>query len=210
MTLGQKIKTARLERGMTQKELVGDYITRNMLSKIEHDSAMPSVRTLEYLARALDLPTSDFLDGSLLSDGSAADGLDEARAAFRTGQWLDCLSLLNAAPTAASTDEGYLLQARAGASAARAALERGDFVSARELSETAQYYNQEGMYFDQTLGLELSLVLGRALISLGETGYEMQRTAFLEDFAQMEESFRDLSGREGTSQESRASTNRPT
>ena len=61
MTLGQKIKAARLERGMTQKELVGDYITRNMLSKIENDSATPSVRTLEYLARALDLPTSYFL-----------------------------------------------------------------------------------------------------------------------------------------------------
>ncbi|MCC8123204.1 MAG: helix-turn-helix domain-containing protein [Oscillospiraceae bacterium] len=195
MTLGQKIKTARLERGMTQKELVGDYITRNMLSKIEHDSAMPSVRTLEYLAGALDLPTSHFLSGSLLSDGSAADGLDEARAAFRTGQWVQCLSLLNAAPTAASTDEGYLLQARAGANAARAALERGDYVGARELSETAQYYNQEGMYFDRTLGLELSLMLGRALLALGETGYETQRAAFLHAFAQLEESFRDLPGR---------------
>ena len=36
MTLGQKIKSARLARGMTQKELVGDAITRNMLSKIEN------------------------------------------------------------------------------------------------------------------------------------------------------------------------------
>ena len=52
MTLGQKIRAARQERGMTQKELVGHYITRNMLSKIENDSATPSVRTLEYLAQA--------------------------------------------------------------------------------------------------------------------------------------------------------------
>ncbi len=62
MTLGQKIKDARLARGMTQKELVGDFITRNMLSKIENDSATPSVRTLERLAGALGLPTGYFLD----------------------------------------------------------------------------------------------------------------------------------------------------
>ena len=42
MTLGQKIREARQSKGMTQKELVGDYITRNMLSKIENDSAIPS------------------------------------------------------------------------------------------------------------------------------------------------------------------------
>ena len=96
MTLGQKIKAARLERGMTQKELVGDYITRNMLSKIENDSATPSVRTLEYLARALDLPTSYFLSDAAVSDGTAPDGLDEARSAFRACRWLDCLAALEA------------------------------------------------------------------------------------------------------------------
>ena len=71
MTLGQKIKEARLSRGMTQKELVGDYITRNMLSKIENDSATPSVRTLEYLAGALGLPTGYFLSDAVVSDGTA-------------------------------------------------------------------------------------------------------------------------------------------
>ena len=56
MTLGEKIKAARVERHMTQKDVVGDYITRNMLSKIENGSATPSVKTLEYLASALGLP----------------------------------------------------------------------------------------------------------------------------------------------------------
>ena len=56
MNLGEKIKAARLERHMTQKDVVGDYITRNMLSKIENGSATPSVKTLEYLAGALGLP----------------------------------------------------------------------------------------------------------------------------------------------------------
>ena len=56
MTLGQRIRQARIDRGMTQKQLVGDHITRNMLSKIENDSATPSVRTLEYIASRRSLP----------------------------------------------------------------------------------------------------------------------------------------------------------
>lgn len=53
--LGRLIKEARIEKKMTQSEVVGDFITRNMLSQIENGSATPSVRTLEYLARVLGL-----------------------------------------------------------------------------------------------------------------------------------------------------------
>ena len=176
MTLGQKIKSARLERGMTQKELVGNAITRNMLSKIENDAAAPSVRTLEYLAKALDLPAGYFLGGAGLSDGSVPDGLDEARCAFREGRWLDCLAALEADKKAASSDEGYLLFALAGVNAAAQALEEGDFAAARELAETAQYYNQEGMYYSLPLDIRISLLLGDALLALGEQGYESLRS----------------------------------
>ena len=179
MTLGQKIKAARLERGMTQKELVGDYITRNMLSKIENDSATPSVRTLEYLARALDLPTSYFLSDAAVSDGTAPDGLDEARSAFRACRWLDCLAALEADKKAASTDEGYLLHAYAGTYAAQEALKQGQVSAARELAETAQYYNQEGMYSAPHLTCQLALILGECFTRLGEEGYEHQREHLL-------------------------------
>jgi transcriptional regulator with XRE-family HTH domain len=170
MTLGQKIKNARLERGMTQKELVGEAITRNMLSKIENDAATPSVRTLDYLARTLDLPVGYFLGESGLSDGSAPDGLDGARAAYREARWLDCLAALDADKKASSTDEGYLLHARAGAFAAAQALEQGDFSAARELAETALYYNQECMYYSASLDARIYLTLGRALQALGQQG----------------------------------------
>ena len=39
MTLGQKLKKARLDRGLTQSQVVGDRITRNMLSQLENDLA---------------------------------------------------------------------------------------------------------------------------------------------------------------------------
>ena len=61
--LGKRIKEARLAKKMTQSELVGTFITRNMLSRIESGNACPSVKTLEYLAGRLDLPA-----GSLISD----------------------------------------------------------------------------------------------------------------------------------------------
>ena len=49
MTLGQKLRQTRLARGMTQSQVVGDRITRNMLSQIENDLASPSVGTLNKL-----------------------------------------------------------------------------------------------------------------------------------------------------------------
>lgn len=186
MTLGQKVKEARQSRGMTQKELVGETITRNMLSKIENDSATPSVRTLEYLAGALGLPTGYFLSDAGVSDGTAPDGLDEARAAFRRRAWRACLSALEADKRAGATDEGYLLHAYAGAYAAREALDGGRLHEARELAEAAQYYNQEGMYGNAGLSAELSLVLGECLTRLGEGGYEEQRAAFLRAFQELE------------------------
>lgn len=175
MTLGQKIKAARLEKGLTQKEVVGDYITRNMLSKIENDSATPSVRTLEYLAKALDLPTGYFLSDAQISDGLVPDGLNEARAAFREKRWTDCLALLEADKTAGTSDEGYLLHARAGAYAARQALEEGRLTEARELAETAHYYNQEGLYGSPDLAAQLAVTLGQILKRQGNQYYQTQR-----------------------------------
>ena len=63
--LGRRIKEARISKKMTQSQVVGNFITRNMLSQIENGNALPSVPTLEYLAEVLDIP--DILDFSLFS-----------------------------------------------------------------------------------------------------------------------------------------------
>ena len=62
MELGEKIRAARLGAGLSQRQLCGEEITRNMLSLIENGSARPSMKTLEYLARQLGKPLSFFLD----------------------------------------------------------------------------------------------------------------------------------------------------
>ncbi len=53
--IGKMIKEARLAKKMTQNEVVGNFITRNMLSQIESGAAMPSIKTLEYLCNVLDI-----------------------------------------------------------------------------------------------------------------------------------------------------------
>ena len=60
MDLGQKLKTARLEAGLSQRQLCGDIITRNMLSQIENGNAKPSYATLQALCAKLGKPVSYF------------------------------------------------------------------------------------------------------------------------------------------------------
>lgn len=62
MTLGEKLRTARLEAGLSQRQLCGEIITRNMLSQIENGSANPSMTTLSALASRLGRPLSWFLE----------------------------------------------------------------------------------------------------------------------------------------------------
>ena len=53
MSLGEKLRQARLEAGLSQRALCGEEITRNMLSQIEHGTARPSMDTLRALALRL-------------------------------------------------------------------------------------------------------------------------------------------------------------
>ena len=62
MELGAKLKQARLEAGLSQRQLCGDVITRNMLSQIENGAARPSMDTLRYLAGRLGRNISYFLE----------------------------------------------------------------------------------------------------------------------------------------------------
>lgn len=155
MTLGQKIRQTRLARGLTQKELAGEQITRNMLSQIEHDAAQPSMRTLDYLAAALNVDAGWLLSGA--PDGGAADTLARARALLREEQWQACLELLREGAAQAG-DEALLILSRAAMRLAWAHLAREDYDGALALCGEALEYDARGLYTDAALrcaGLEL-------------------------------------------------------
>ena len=56
MNIGEKIRELRVAKLMTQAELAGTHITRNMLSCIENGSANPSLSTILYIAGRLNVP----------------------------------------------------------------------------------------------------------------------------------------------------------
>lgn len=107
MTLGQKVRQARIRAGLTQEQAAGGRITRNMLSLIENDLSAPSMKTLEYLAAALGVTA-----GWLLADDAsdeAAERLPRARAMLREGDHRGCAALLEPGAEQASDEELLLL-----------------------------------------------------------------------------------------------------
>lgn len=93
MELGEKLRQARLEAGLSQKQLCGGEITRNMLSLIEHGSAKPSMKTLQYLAGRLGKSVSYFLEETaVLSPNQQI--MFTARQLFDTGNFSGALEIL--------------------------------------------------------------------------------------------------------------------
>lgn len=94
MSIGQKIKELRSAKMMTQQELAGDHITRNMLSRIENGFALPSLPSLLYIADRLGIPA-----GYLLSDGEEEfhykkmSGMPDIMRAYTAGDWNICEDL---------------------------------------------------------------------------------------------------------------------
>ena len=117
MELGQRLRQARLEAGLSQRQLCGEEITRNMLSQIENGSARPSMDTLRYFAARLGKPMSYFLEEqAILSPNQHL--MDDAR------QGGDVLALLKdyQSPDPTFDRERWLLEALACMDAARQAL----------------------------------------------------------------------------------------
>ena len=95
MELGEKLRAARLEAGLSQRQLCGDTITRNMLSLIEHGSAKPSMDTLKLLAARLEKPVSFFLEEDTLVSLNQ-QVMTRARACHDIGDWAGALEALEA------------------------------------------------------------------------------------------------------------------
>ena len=95
MDIGGKIKQLRLSKMMTQSDLAGEQITRNMLSSIEHGTALPSLQTAAYLAERLSVPIGFLLAGEEESFFyRKMMSMPNIRRAFAAGDHIGCLSLI--------------------------------------------------------------------------------------------------------------------
>ena len=93
MEIGQRLRQARLEKGLSQRQLCQELITRNMLSQIENGSARPSMEVLCTLAARLEKPVSFFLEESVVASANQAV-MEKARNAYGQGDWEQALEHL--------------------------------------------------------------------------------------------------------------------
>ncbi len=109
MTLNEKIKKLRKARGLTQAELCGDKITRNMLSAIESGKALPSLETLKYIAQGLGVTPAYLLsedDDTALSERKAL--IEKLRALLVQKKYAECLSEANLLFDTADDEISYI------------------------------------------------------------------------------------------------------
>ncbi len=94
MHIGERIRELRVSKLMTQSELAGKGITRNMLSCIENGSANPSLSTILYIAKRLGVPA-----GFLLAEEGdeivyrKMSNLSNIKRAYTAGDYRGCRSL---------------------------------------------------------------------------------------------------------------------
>ena len=90
--LGNKIKKMRKELYMTQEELAKGIITRNMLSQIENNIALPSLETLKLIAERLNFPIGYFLsDTDDETYYKKIIYIDKIKKYFQSGQYELCI-----------------------------------------------------------------------------------------------------------------------
>ena len=136
MTLGEKIKQARLEAGLSQRQLCGEEVTRNMLSQIENGSAKPSMATLSYFAARLGKSVSFFLEEEAVCSPNQ-EIMTAARASFLEEDGGRVLEILEGyrAPDPVFDMEAALLRRLGTLLAAKTAMEKGQSARAAQLLE---------------------------------------------------------------------------
>ena len=181
--LGQRIKEARLAKKMTQTEVVGSFITRNMLSQIESGNAVPSVKTLTYLAQVLELPPSVLLPDT--TDGTDASGepgasasaavpaeaasLYRAKEAYLAEDDPKAYELLSSIEdTSPLFDEAQALLARVALRMANARCSDENFIEALDLSKNAATAATKGLYASPELKSQALLLLSDAAAKLAQ------------------------------------------
>ena len=159
MELGEKLRQARLEAGLSQRQLCGEAITRNMLSQIENGTAKPSMKTLQYLAGQLGKSVSSFLEEEAAASPNQSV-MESARRLYDAGDFAGAaLEMESYQESDAVFDrEKQLLWVLVHLELAEQALEEGRVPYAQTLLEKA---GAKTVYCSKELERRRLLLLGR-------------------------------------------------
>ena len=147
MEIGAKIKKLRTAKMMTQAELAGHQITRNMLSQIENGAALPSLSTIAYIAERLNVPA-----GFLLAEGDdefiyrKMNAMGNIKRAYRAGDFRICRDICLSAVDEAD-DEIHLILAECAFAIAREEFQNGHLHAACRYFDEAIDYADKTMYY---------------------------------------------------------------
>ena len=177
MTLGQKIRALRKEKGITQSELAGEEITRNMLSSIEGDKALPSLPTLLYLAERLEVSAGYLIDPEATAwEQKKRRFLPAVKAAYKNGNYKEALRLYKR-DLAEQDDEVALLMADASMRYAMQLLHMGKLLSAERTAGEALSFCEATCF--PTFHIEAGATLVRAITTnVQSPKYEVTASAF--------------------------------
>lgn len=149
LRIGDRLRLERTARGMTQSTLAGSSITRNMLSRIENGSALPSLQTLVYLSARLGLSAGYFLapeDDAV--DYIKCHRIKEIRASLSASDYERSLKLCEGIKSDAEVD---LIRALCHLNIAYSMYRAGWLATAAEHLHAASPYINENAYFKDQL-----------------------------------------------------------
>ena len=151
--IGERIRQLRTRRTLTQKELAGEQMTRNMLSLIENGSALPSLASLVYLAERLDVPVDYFFSATEEDEGRyiKMSAIQNLRRAYSAEQYGECVSLIQSLPVSAADDEVALIGAQAYLHIALKSASVYELKTAAVYLKNAQDYAQKSVYAGEDL-----------------------------------------------------------
>ena len=158
MHIGEKIKELRISKCITQAQLAGDFITRNMLSRIESGAAMPSVPTICYIAERLKVSP-----GYLLAQGKEEQiykkiyNLDNIKRAFSDGDFRICRDICRA--VGGDDDELNLILSRCNAEIAKEEFFVGKLRSSVKFFVEALEYDSKTVYSRGVTRAEIAIYL---------------------------------------------------
>jgi transcriptional regulator with XRE-family HTH domain len=160
--IGQRLKQARLEAGLSQRQLCEGIVTRNMLSQIENGAARPSMDTLRQFALRLGKSLGYFLEEEAVTSPNQ-NAMNAARRAFAAGDISGALGALEGyrGPDPVFDMEQKLLLALCRMALAWEVLEEGRVPYARTLLEQAAEAGAGTAYFTPALERERRLLLAQ-------------------------------------------------
>ena len=162
MDIGNRLKQARLEAGLSQRQLCGDVITRNMLSQIENGAARPSMDTLTFLAGRLGKSVSYFLEEDTVTSPNQSL-MEEAGMLWEQKKFSELWQCLPGyqAPDRVFDREYYLLKVLAALALAEQAAREGRVPYGLWLLEEARQAGKQTPYYTSALEEQRLQLLAR-------------------------------------------------